>query len=236
MTIKAEIIKRTFWSAALVCLVGISVGIGIVLADLHRLIHEWGQVDVQAIAQHLDEGVQKGTAAAAGVASVVQFERDSQQHQNDQMTHAMREFLKTAGDAHDLVGHLDRNLNGSPGTVNLPPVKGILPAAEEAVEKAGASIDILTTAAKSTLDAGTTAIATLNQRLADEHLASFMVNMDAASAGFAQTSVHLAGATGDIETKVHQLTRPASFAKNVGMTILDIGSKIGEVLSGFLKF
>jgi hypothetical protein len=227
---------RRFLLICAACIIGISVGIGIVLADLHHLIQKWGAIDVAAISKHLDEGVQKGTGAAADLAGVVKQERADAADET-------REFKKDLANVHNVIVNFDCAVSGCPGTKHRPGIIGVLPTLQAAItgirEDVGGitkRADSALEAAKGTLDAGTTAIGTLNQRLADEHLASFMANMDKASAGFAQTSVHLAGATGDIETKVHQLTRPVSFAKNVGITILDIGSKIGSALAGFLKF
>ena len=49
----------------------------------------------------------------------------------------------------------------------------------------------------------------------------------------AETSEHLDATTADIQVKVHQMTRPASWAKTVGLTILSVGSDVANMLKGF---
>jgi len=230
-------LRAIFYAVASVVLLTIGASFTIVLRHADQAIEKatLAKVDAAAMAehadaaiqhldgaaQHLDTAIQTVTTAAAGVAGVIQFERDSQKNQNDQVTHGLRELLKTAGDAHDLVVHTDCSVNGCPAVGGLPAIAGLLPTLagtmKDLGDRAGRTID------------------DLDAHLRDEHLASFMANMDQASASFAQTSAHLASATGDIETKVHQMTRPASWAKNVGLTLLDLGSKLGNVFAGFVK-
>lgn len=230
-------LRAIFYAVASVVLLTAGASFVIVARDLDQAIAKvtLSKVDAATIAehlnsvvtkldssaQHLDDAIQQVTTAASGVVAVVSFERDSQKNQNDQMTHAMREFLKDAGNIHDLVVHSDCNLNGCPAVGGLPEVIGLLPTLAQSIDSLAASTS--------------TAIGDLDARLRDEHLANFLANMDQASASFAVTSAHLAGATGDIEAKVHQMTRPASWAKNVGLTLLDLGSKLGNVFAGFVK-
>lgn len=79
-------------------------------------------------------------------------------------------------------------------------------------------------------------------RHTDENMQTLNPNIQAAVKSLNESSDHvshatdsLANASKDVEVKIHQLTRPASFAKSLGMTILDIGAKLGSVVTGFFK-
>ena len=67
------------------------------------------------------------------------------------------------------------------------------------------------------------------------HLNEAAANVAAASKSTAAGAEHLDKATADIEQAVHRLTRPPSLAKRIGMALLDVGAKLGSIMTGFVK-
>lgn len=60
-------------------------------------------------------------------------------------------------------------------------------------------------------------------------------NVQKTSASLAAASDSIAGASKDIEVKVHQLTRPAKWWMTVGGAILEKGAQVGQWVVGFFK-
>lgn len=81
----------------------------------------------------------------------------------------------------------------------------------------------------------TAAMAAATKVLGDPAIAAAMKNTDATTANLEAMTGHLNNSAALVETKVRQMTKPASWAKNVGMTILDIGAKVGSVFAGFVQ-
>jgi len=70
-------------------------------------------------------------------------------------------------------------------------------------------------------------------------LGPIVANLSETSAQLALSSQHadkiLADGEHTADYYEKRLTTPASFAKRVGMTLLDVGSKLGNIMSGFVK-
>jgi methyl-accepting chemotaxis protein len=76
--------------------------------------------------------------------------------------------------------------------------------------------------ARGTLDSANTLIA-------DPAIKDALDNLAATSKNTEQTTEHLAAAAGDIEKKVHQITRPASMARTIAMGALDLAYKFAAI-------
>ncbi len=116
-----------------------------------------------------------------------------------------------------LIDRTDRQLNDS----LLPGVESnstqVSAAAEVSLEALAHSADVLT------------------KQLNDPHVASLAAHLDGSAQNVEETTAHLSAASADIEVKVHQMTRPASFALRVGKTLIGIGAQVGAMMGGLGK-
>ena len=64
---------------------------------------------------------------------------------------------------------------------------------------------------------------------------SLAAHVDGSAQNIEEATGHLETASADIELKVHQMTRPASFALRVGKTLLGVGAQVGSMMGGIGK-
>lgn len=212
----------------LVCvLLAVIIAAVIVLTvDVHRTI-----ADIRRTDGLLDVVLADADGAVGDLRTVVQDVQVSAKQLSaagqEQRAYWLKTSQQTADamrDIRQLAARLDRSVNDH----MIPTIDGQVTATGTAAGGALASLQH----AGDSLDA----------RLRDPQIAQMAENLNRAAAGVAaasdhtaQATEHLEKATADIETKVHQLTRPPSLAKRIGMGLLDVGAKLGSIAAGFVK-
>lgn len=139
-----------------------------------------------------------------------------------------KETTRTIASVRSLVERTDVELNER----ILPETNALLVRTNGTLEEIRPRmVDLLDqgTRATSDLDVG---VLLLNKRLGDPKIDGALGNMVMASGNVAVATGALAEASKDVRERVHQATRPASFAVRVGSTLLGIGAKVGSILAG----
>jgi hypothetical protein len=127
-----------------------------------------------------------------------------------------------------LLDHSDKQLNG----VLLPDLDGQIRLTAESAQSAFSSVGHVGDA--------------LTFQVDQLDIGPAMANLNESSARLANTMAYLQSASGHADgilgagerTALYyekKLTTPASFAKRLGMGLLDVGSKAGNIVSGFVK-
>lgn len=88
-----------------------------------------------------------------------------------------------------------------------------------------------TAQATAAMTQGTAAMAAAARTLADPAIADSLHHTDATTANLEQMTAHMNASSALIENKVRQMTKPASWAKSVGLAILDAGAKVAQIFT-----
>lgn len=83
--------------------------------------------------------------------------------------------------------------------------------------------------AADTMAQATRTLAAASAVIADPALPRIMANTETASKNVASTTGHIDAASADIQIKVHQMTRPASFAKRMAEAVLTLASPVVSI-------
>lgn len=86
-----------------------------------------------------------------------------------------------------------------------------------------------------TAKAATVAMTAAGNVLADPSIPASLKSTQETSAQLAASAAHLEKSTADIQEAVHRWTRPPSVAKSAVSFILDVGSKVANIVTGFFK-
>lgn len=121
---------------------------------------------------------------------------------------------KTVRAFRQLVDRTDRQLNDT-----------LLPNLSDQFEATSAT-------AQASLSAVTQSADALTARLNDPNITSLALHLDQTAANVEIATGHLANASADVEKKVHQLTKPASFAVRVGKALLGVAAQVGAMMGG----
>lgn len=116
------------------------------------------------------------------------------------------ESAKTVRAVRQLIDRTDRQLND-----------GFLPAATSAVNQTNGTVAALGRGATESLRSSNQALTQLNQSLARS-----LPAIEASATHIDSTTQHIDAATADAAAYVHRLTKPASTAKTVGTTVLNV--------------
>lgn len=222
-----EVLRRAGWALLpmFLCFLLAVLGAGMVVVslDTHQLI-----TDADRSAQHVDalltraeldyRGDQQSLAAtldsaaiASRQAALFALEEREQLRRtaedSDKTVKATRVVIDRAG---LLLRHADEQLSSE---------GGFLPSAQQNFADA--------------MQAFAAASKQMETELADPHVAELSANLAETSGNLARTTASGAHVAKYYEDK---LTKPASLAKTIAKGALDIGSKLGSVLAGFLKF
>lgn len=218
-----NVIKAVLWASLTGCVIACAI---VVTSDLHETMRSarsavdnvnGAVTDLRVTSNKLNATLDNVTAATNQFQLAAAEQRQYWQKTSIESAKAMR-------DLRQLTARLDRSVNDKLiPNFNLE-ITATAAAAQNALESVQHSADTLT------FQLNDPAIA----QMAD-HLNTAAANAASASANVDAGTKHLEKATGDIETAVHRLTRPPSFAKQVGMTLLDIGAKLGNIVTGFIK-
>jgi methyl-accepting chemotaxis protein len=215
--------KRIQAVAALVSLIAITAGVLVVLYDLHRDLTA-AAAALPRIERDVHGSVENLNAALIEISLTTDELRRAATEQRTYWAKTSQQTGKTVSALRLLIDRTDHSLN------------------DETLPAIGLSVLNLNTRAGETLDEITQASHELEQRLADPAIAGTAAALQAsaenatvATEHLAATSEHMDHATKDIEDKVHQMTRPPSWAKRVGMTILGVAADVGQIFAGFVK-
>jgi len=175
----------------LVCLLAVS---GMVCVFLERVTQAVS--DIRTVARDADEGVKAITQSARDLEAVIALERDAQKRQTEEVN-------KTIADVHDLVIHTDLQLNQKDGLIPTASTALALEtvALDNLLKESGKSLETLTAAGNSTLDAGTGALDTFRTRLTDPRIDEIVGNLQT-------TTFEFAGTTTDVHTELHKFVYP----------------------------
>lgn len=88
-----------------------------------------------------------------------------------------------------------------------------------------------TAQATAAMTQGTAAMSSAARTLADPAIIDSLRHADATTANLDQMTAHLNASSAMIENKVRQMTKPASWAKSVGLAILDAGAKVAQIFT-----
>lgn len=198
----------------------------LVTADLHNALESTAEAmrsvngavtDLRITTRKVNATMDNVTAATAQLQLAAQDERKYWNQTSQESAKAMR-------DLRQLAARIDRSVNDH-----------LIPDLDSQVVQTSA-------AAQNSLEAFQYAAEGLTKRLSDPNIEHMAENLNDASSSLALASKsvangadHLDHATADIEQDVHRLTRPPSFAKQVGMGILDVAAKLGSVFAGFVR-
>lgn len=194
--------------------------------DVHDTLRQTKQTlaAVQTTTEHLQGTSDQLGTTLATVGHASEELNLAAQEQRAYWLKTSAESAKAMRDLRQLTARLDRSINDH-----------LLPDFDDNTVKTSL-------AAQQALESVRMAADTLNFQLRDPALSQMAEHLNDAAAGLAETSKHAAtatdhmeGATADIQQAVHRLTRPASLAKRIGITLLDVGSKLGNIVAGFFK-
>jgi hypothetical protein len=182
-----------------------------------------------------------GGTAAEIRASAKQWELASKQSQ--ELTAQSTQILKnlatatatlntTSTSLTAFIAHTDDNVNA----ILIPQLSSALAANNARLAQLEADTDqtvlALGATSKNAADAMTQATQTLaaaGKVLGDPAIPRIIANTETASQNVASTSAHVDAASADIQTKVHEMTRPASFVKRLAEAVLTLAAPMASL-------
>lgn len=147
-----------------------------------------------------------------------------------QLNATLRKANKTVDDLDILVVSTNTNFNQTFSILNTSIV-----ARNEQIGETVAGITRASSDLDETIKAGTKTLTDADKVFADPSISATLKGTQETTEQLALTAGHLEKSASDIQEAVHRMTRPPSFAKSAGMFILDIGSKLGNIVSGLIK-
>lgn len=210
-------------ATALGCSVVLTVLLGNLIADVDRTVRDADTV-VKQTAKDLHDTSQNANAALIQLGLATYEVQAAAREQRKYWDATARDTQRTILSMQKLIDATDANLND-----------GLLPHAEDVIENAGnlektTQSDLI--ALNETITELTAAVEAGRRRLEDPKIDVAGANLVTASASTAAATASLASAAKDIQVKVHQATRPASFAIKVASALLSVGAKVGAILAG----
>lgn len=218
--------KTALQFVAVILLAVVAGCVIIVTSDVHKAMKQTSGVmanvdgaitDLRTTTKKLNSTLDNVTQVTSQLELVASDERQYWNKTSEESAKAMR-------DLRQITARLDRSVNDK-----------LIPDVDKAIGATAVS-------AQDALDSLQNAGETLSARLNDPAVADLATHLDAAAAGLATASgnvadgtAHLDHATADIEQSVHRLTRPPSLLKSIGMTLLDVGAKLGSIAAGFVR-
>lgn len=215
--------KNALFGALIFAVIAVSVGFLMLLAHVEKLVDDTdaavsevrataAQVgkDTHSTSQNLNAILLQGGLAADEARRAATEQRNywnATAKQSDLTVRALRQ----------LIDRTDRQLNDKLLPEIALETEHISSSAQVSFQAAGHSADILT------------------EQLNDPHILSLAAHLDQSSANIEEATKHLDAASADIEKKVHQMTKPASFALRVGKAILSVAAEVGSMMGGFIK-
>ena len=173
--------------------------------------------DLRVTTRKVNATMDNVAAATAQLQLAAQDERKYWNQTSEESAKGMR-------DLRQLAARLDRSINDK-----------LIPDLDAQVSQTGAAAQNSLEAVQYSAEALTKQLNDPNIEQMAAHLNEAAANVQAAAKNVSDGTKHLDNATADIEQDVHRLTRPPSFAKEVGMTVLDVGAKLGAIVTGFVK-
>jgi hypothetical protein len=221
-------------AAAAFALVSLGISSAVLSADLHDLTRHADQslskldaeIEQQSINLAQDEmrlDTVLGNVDAAATEQRAYWKKLSRDSDNQ-----VRAFGLITRNAEQLLYHLDQNLN----VTLLPDADRQLNLTAEAAQASFVSLDHATGALAFELDALDLGPAAANL---DESSARLAVAMGSLQDGAAHADNILAAGDKTATYYERKLTTPASFARTLAETVLDIGAKVGSIFAGFVK-
>lgn len=182
-----------------------------------------------------------GGTAAEIRASAKQWELASKQSQ--ELTAQSTQILKnlaattqtlntTSASLTALISHTDDNVN----VVLIPQLSAALAAnntrmaqLEEDTDKIVLTLGETSKNAADAMAQATRTLAAAGKVLGDPAIPRIVANTETASQNVATTTAHVEAASADIQIKVHEMTRPASFAKRMAEAVLTLAAPMASL-------
>jgi hypothetical protein len=227
-----SVLKTFVQFAAGVALLVLAVGAALVFIDAHHLLVHANQTlvnldaeslslhaDIAAEVAHVDAIVSSAQAASDQMRLAAAEQRAYWQKTSADSDKTVKALRLTVDRAALLLKHTDEQLNGS-----------LLPDLNHQIALTGESAQSAFASAGHAGDALTFQINDMEPIFANLRDGTAQLSLASAHAD----QILLDGEkTADYYEK--RLTTPASFAKRVGMGLLDVGSKLGNIMAGFVK-
>jgi hypothetical protein len=187
---------------------------------------------------HIDTVAQDAGSAVKEVHDAVALVKDTAQEDKKYYTAAAKEIPETGKAIRALADYTNKSLN--------EPHAGAIPVFSHAMTLAALdvdsftnhgtqSLDTLTAAGQVSIEAWGHAADEISSRMNDVRFDDIITNLDHTSEHLELTALHFDNISAMGEQEVRRLTKPASFAKQVGMGALDVGAKMGSIFAGFVK-
>ena len=199
------------------CLISVACFLCLVLWDAHKALQSFASVpqSLQTAVKGIPDAVAKVGTAADNLGGVIADERKAE-------TKRDVEFYRFIAAGKETMVRVDLALTGH---------DGVLPAAQRAITVLSTDshvtlqqIEDAAIAGHMTLNAGTAAINSLNQRISDPQIPELIGHLNTASLHFAQTSEHVDQTSADLQQVADhyraEIMKPVGFWKSAGKLAL----------------